>query len=33
MPTFNLFEPEKLRAAHELFGREVIPQLRAAEVG
>jgi alkanesulfonate monooxygenase SsuD/methylene tetrahydromethanopterin reductase-like flavin-dependent oxidoreductase (luciferase family) len=29
---FNIFEPEQLRRAHELFGREVIPQLRAADI-
>jgi alkanesulfonate monooxygenase SsuD/methylene tetrahydromethanopterin reductase-like flavin-dependent oxidoreductase (luciferase family) len=30
---FNVFEPEALRRNHELFGREVAPLLRAAEIG
>ncbi|MEU1183297.1 LLM class flavin-dependent oxidoreductase, partial [Streptomyces sp. NPDC005820] len=30
--TFN-FAPAQLRRTHELFGREVIPRLRAAEIG
>ena len=31
--TFNIFEPGELRRTHELYGREVIPLLRAAEIG
>ena len=31
--TFNIFEPGELRGTHELYGREVIPLLRAAEIG
>lgn len=31
--TFNIFDLTELRKAHELFGREVIPRLRAAEIG
>jgi alkanesulfonate monooxygenase SsuD/methylene tetrahydromethanopterin reductase-like flavin-dependent oxidoreductase (luciferase family) len=30
---FNVFDANELRNHHELFGREVIPRLRAAQVG
>lgn len=30
---FNVFDADQLRMHHELFGREVIPKLRAAQVG
>ncbi|MEV7976795.1 LLM class flavin-dependent oxidoreductase [Streptomyces sp. NPDC086519] len=30
---FNIFEPDELRKVHELYGREVAPRLRAAEIG
>jgi alkanesulfonate monooxygenase SsuD/methylene tetrahydromethanopterin reductase-like flavin-dependent oxidoreductase (luciferase family) len=33
LATFNIFEIGQLRVAHELYGREVIPRLRAAEIG
>ncbi|WP_234352960.1 hypothetical protein [Streptomyces sp. NRRL B-1140] len=29
---FHIFEPEALRRTHELFGREVVPRLREAEI-
>ncbi|SPF06672.1 LLM class flavin-dependent oxidoreductase [Streptomyces sp. MA5143a] len=29
---FHVFEPEALRRTHELFGREVVPRLREAEI-
>ncbi|MGY4711508.1 LLM class flavin-dependent oxidoreductase [Mycolicibacterium sp. CBM1] len=33
MATFNIYDQAELRKNHELFGREVIPRLRAAEIG
>ena len=33
LATFNVFDQQELRKHHELFGREVIPRLRAAEIG
>lgn len=33
LATFNIFDHDELRKQHELFGREVIPRLRAAEIG
>jgi alkanesulfonate monooxygenase SsuD/methylene tetrahydromethanopterin reductase-like flavin-dependent oxidoreductase (luciferase family) len=33
LATFNVFDQEQLRKNHELFGTEVIPRLRAAELG
>ncbi|OBJ90436.1 LLM class flavin-dependent oxidoreductase [Mycobacterium sp. 1245852.3] len=32
MAAFNVFDTDELRKQHELFGREVIPRLRAAQV-
>lgn len=32
LASFNIFEPEVLRRTHELFGREVVPRLREAEI-
>ncbi|MBO4253317.1 LLM class flavin-dependent oxidoreductase [Streptomyces griseorubiginosus] len=31
--SFNIFDLDELRRNHELFGREVLPRLRAAEIG
>lgn len=31
--SFNIFDLAELRRTHELFGREVLPRLRAAEIG
>ncbi|MFD5258279.1 LLM class flavin-dependent oxidoreductase [Streptomyces bobili] len=31
--SFNIFDLAELRRVHELFGREVLPRLRAAEIG
>jgi alkanesulfonate monooxygenase SsuD/methylene tetrahydromethanopterin reductase-like flavin-dependent oxidoreductase (luciferase family) len=31
--SFNIFDTDQLRHMHDLFGQEVIPRLRAAEVG
>ncbi|MGW5639798.1 LLM class flavin-dependent oxidoreductase [Streptomyces sp. NPDC003832] len=31
--SFNIFDLTELRKVHELFGREVLPRLRAAEIG
>ena len=33
LATFNIFDQQQLRAAHEIFGQQVIPLLRAAEIG
>jgi alkanesulfonate monooxygenase SsuD/methylene tetrahydromethanopterin reductase-like flavin-dependent oxidoreductase (luciferase family) len=33
LATFNVFDVDELRKHHELFGRHVIPQLRAAGLG
>ncbi|OBJ90432.1 LLM class flavin-dependent oxidoreductase [Mycobacterium sp. 1245852.3] len=32
LTVFNIFDPDDLRTNHELFGREVIPRLRAAQI-
>jgi alkanesulfonate monooxygenase SsuD/methylene tetrahydromethanopterin reductase-like flavin-dependent oxidoreductase (luciferase family) len=33
LASFNIFDTATLRRAHEMFGRDVIPQLRAADIG
>ncbi|OBJ10570.1 LLM class flavin-dependent oxidoreductase [Mycobacterium sp. 1465703.0] len=33
LTTFNIFDPDELRRTHELYGREVIPRLREAQIG
>ena len=32
LASFNIFDADQLRHMHDLFGQEVIPRLRAAEV-